>query len=124
VDAALVEARRGSEVTVGLRALRDRSAVVAVSFVPGPRPADRALPSVSPLASELAQRAGGCVWREDDATLLLEMPVEVRAAEGAAAAAGTTASTTSGAPAVGGASPGPVPPPVPTSAADVAARPA
>jgi len=122
VDAALVEARRGSEVTVGLRALRDRSAVVAVSFVSGSRPADRALPSVSPLASELAQRAGGCVWREDDATLLLEMPVEVRAAEGAAAAAGTTATaagTTSAAPAVGSASPAPVP----TSAADVAGRP-
>ena len=87
VDAALDEARRDTAVTVGLRALRDRSAAVTVSFAPAPRAADRATPSVSALAVELAQRAGGRVWREDDATLLLEMPVEVRAAESVAAAA-------------------------------------
>jgi signal transduction histidine kinase len=87
VDAALDEARRDSAVTVGLRALRDRTAVVTVSFAPAPRAADRAAPSVSALAVELAQRAGGRVWREDDATLLLEMPVEVRAAESVATAA-------------------------------------
>lgn len=87
VDAALDEARRDTAVTVGLRALRDRTAAVTVSFAPAPRAADRAAPAVSALAVELAQRAGGRVWREDDATLLLEMPVEVRAGESVATAA-------------------------------------
>ena len=95
VDAALDGARRGTVVTVGLRALRDEAASVAVSYVPAARAADHvappgelAAPDVSALAVELSRRAGGRVWREDDATLLLEIPVELRVGENATAAVG------------------------------------
>ncbi|HET7459572.1 MAG TPA: hypothetical protein VFJ74_18110 [Gemmatimonadaceae bacterium] len=79
VDAALGQATAGSAVVIDLRALKDRQAAVAVRYVPAVPRASGRVPAVVPaLAADLAQRSGGRVWREDDATLLLEIPIEVR----------------------------------------------